>query len=184
MIIFIGGFMGSGRFRLANELGRRPGFHLYKFHEIPLRRLDSIHGIRSRRALPAPITDDERSAYFKGVVNDLPMLVKMHTNVILSEPFHRTKPREILFEAARKLGPILVVWVDAADDIRVDRMSGMHLDGRGLKPETALQMRQDMQKDFEPFNESVIRFTFKNTSESSGAFCDLIEKEMTSSEKA
>ena len=124
MIIFVGGFLGSGKSKLAQALAQHLAFHLvssksaYGFETIRAAHREH-HGKRS------PLDDGEMSMLYNDIANQFPLLLKMHGGIVVCESLHRKEPRDILFNAARKLGETRVIWVESTDEKADKHMRNM-----------------------------------------------------------
>lgn len=156
MIIFIGGFIGSGQRFLAQSLADRLGYHLYTKNIQKMETLRTIHRSRGMNLLP---TDDVRLRISQYIADELPLLAKMHKGLIIRVPFHRAKPRNFLYDAAKNIGDALMIWIDSPDEDAYTRK--VKINNRILRPETVAKIRQKMREEFEPFTNPVL--VFENT---------------------
>lgn len=120
MLILLGGFLGSGRKRLARQLAKTYGFHLYdteakKTHRSVFQEDGSVKDVVQR-----PRTNELRSLLYKTILDNLPVESKMYPDTIIEDSFHLKEPREFLIkEAAKYFAPIVFVWIDS-DETHVE----------------------------------------------------------------
>lgn len=115
MIIFIGGFPGSGNYHLGAALARSLGFCYYPVgwegrSGLEMRLLFLRSG--DAQEMP-PLSDDARERIAKQVAAELPLLSKMHAGIVVCSPLVRESSRSIMFDAARRIGPTLTVWIES-----------------------------------------------------------------------
>lgn len=129
MIIVLGGFVYNGRHALARHLAAVTGAYLYPVHDRKLvqpnisRRGVITAGVRQ------PNSDQEYDQLYGKVMEDLPMLSKMHEVVIVDDAFHREGPRERFLAAAKKLDRTIFVWIDSPDQTIADRVPFLQKSG-------------------------------------------------------
>lgn len=175
MIIFIGGFIGSGRVPLARNLAERLGYHFYE------KRIPGLAYLRTIGALKGPGSlvpaDSSQLLSFRRLAKELPQLVKMHEGIVITESFHTARSRDFLFDVARKITDTLIIWVDSPDDEALLR--DVRTAGGVVNPEDLSFARKKMKDVFEPFDFAPIMFN--NTGIAGIAadrFCELIIREM------
>lgn len=158
MLIVLGGFLGSGRFVLADLLAEQSGFHHYPL----LEKKKNLHFGKNHQLherIMEPSTDPARMQLYREVSKDFPLISKMYKNVVIDDAFHREKPRSFFLEEARAyFNPVVFVWVESPDEtVELRLQTGKHT---GLVPDTAiaLRKRKQMIKEFEPFPGSLVFF--------------------------
>jgi hypothetical protein len=168
MIIFLGGFPGSGRRKFARELCRRYGVHRHHLSQYMLRRYSfDVEGRCIERVI-VPASDSERLRVYKRATADFSMLSKLHKHVLIEDGFLRKEPREYLFREARTyFDAVAVVWIDA-DDTQALRIAD-DLRERGFAQPAArmLRRRARAQSLFEPFTDPVATFRTDESEEDS-----------------
>ncbi len=164
MLIVLGGFLGSGRSLLARMLATETGFHYHSFHEKKMRHLVRDERNMEKVRTIQPNTDELRMRICEEMLNDFPMLSKMHDNVIVEDVLHRKIPREFfLKEAKRYFDPVVFVWIETPDDTTEARLKAMEKKGIIPSVSVALQRRTFVMKEFQPFESLPLIFFHKKT---------------------
>jgi len=151
MLIALGGLWGSGRTMLARKLAQRLGFFYYDVEQKKISKYAFNKQGQVKEQVQQPNTDEMRLFVYKKILEDLPLLSKMYTGVVLDDSFHRAKPREYLFrEAGKHFDPIRFVWIDSDEEHIADRLEMMRLMGKIKSVRWALQNRARQEGEFEP----------------------------------
>ena len=124
-----------------------------------------------------PLSDEMLLRLYERPVQEFPMLLKMHSGVVLSGGLHRAKPRSLLFEAAKKLGPILTIWIEGDKDT-VEQTLRERERIYGVSADVSRRLRENMKKELEKFEEPTL--IFRNTGSNTSDFCNLIQKKIES----
>lgn len=176
MIIFIGGFVGSGREQLGLALSEKLGFaHLSVIDAYGYDALLAAH--KSMHTRRAPFDDSELALLYKDLAARMPKLITMRGGIVLCVGFHRKKPREILLATARALGPVRIIWIESSDDAADARMRAMSK----AKPipgfATLASLRAVMQFSVEPLEEPIVTYQNEERGQVSvERFLDFYEK--------
>lgn len=160
MIVLLGGFVGSSRRALAPLVARELGFHYYDLSDKKMRRHRFTRdGALHRDAIP-PRTDEARRALYEKATRDFPLLAKMYPDTLIDDIFHRKESREYLFkEAGKYFGKSCFVWIESSEEVVEERIQHMEAKGRVRSANVALQRREKMKKNFEPFVPPPLTFT-------------------------
>lgn len=152
MLVVLGGFIGNGRTALARKLARSFGLYFYDTGQHKLRgHYFDRRGQFVERTLIAH-TEDEDMRVCRHAAGDLPLLSKLHSNVVMEYPFHRERPREyFLREAARYFKLVVFIWIDADDVYAQKRLEKMRRQGKFFDVAAAQAERDKMKTEFEPF---------------------------------
>ncbi len=146
---------------MARKLAKKYGIHFYDIEaHIPHTRIFDKHG--EAHEVPREIRRDEtRMHLYRKVLNGLPLLSKMHSDVILDDGFHREGPRDFFFkEAARYFNPVVVVWISSDEEHTLARMRYMEERGMIRGVDRALARRERMKQHFEPFKVAPLAFHY------------------------
>lgn len=117
MVIFFGGYIGSGKTTLAKAIAEKIGIIDYEVDSVKKAVLaeDSrlLYYVRSN----IPFPDEARVKMFLRVVDDFEILCKTHKSIIVDETLHKRDLRVILYEGARRyFGEYIVVWIQANEE--------------------------------------------------------------------
>lgn len=159
MILLLGGFLGSGRSMLARNVARRLNFHYYNIDQKKLHMLKfNARGEVGRRTVQ-PSTDAERQRVYARVIEELPLLTKMHPNIIVDDSFHRAAPREFFFSNVKtRFKDMLFVWIDSDDQWVEERFASMLEQKMIQSIEGAQRRRARAQKRFQQFEHQPLTF--------------------------
>ncbi|MCE9541254.1 hypothetical protein K8R03_01690 [Candidatus Kaiserbacteria bacterium] len=123
MIVFFGGFLGSGRKSIARRYAARYGFHYYDIDNERLHRFVRDKKGRTKERPVAARGDKALMQLYEKVAARLPLLVKMHQGVVIDHAFHRDAPRKYLFAEARKLSnDVALVWIQSEEQYVLKRL--------------------------------------------------------------
>jgi len=126
---------------MADKLAQTFGLHLYDIGRKKLRsplldRDGNFQVLRSR-------TDKERLRIFGSVLREFPLLSKMYADVIVSDTFHRSVPREYFLSEARKyFNPVVFIWIESDESSVPHRLKRMQQSGRIKSASEALRIRE------------------------------------------
>ena len=162
MLLCIGGISGSGRKTLAREYAARSGYHLYdsnarKSHQY-VRSDDGTYD-----QLTSHPQDDVTWEHLYGVIlEDLSLLLKMHSGVVLEDSFHREGPREyFLKEAGERFGGVVFIWIERERTQANDAIVRQH----GERSARILRARERTEQDLVPPGASIPVFTYGGTTQ-------------------
>lgn len=155
MIIFVGGFMGSGRQTLAQALATKLGFRLLTVEDAyGYRAIVEAH--KTMRPRRSPLTDEETIVLYKDLAEQIPRLVTMHGGVVVCHDFHRKAPRDALFQSVSDRGA-RIIWIESLGqlaDVRMEKLAN----AKGAQFATFASMRAVMQHTFEPFDTPITKY--------------------------
>jgi gluconate kinase len=159
MLLMLGGYIGSGRKTLAQELSDKHGFHLFDADRLKLKRSGfnakgefEQRNIRNRE-------DHERLFLLRKIAAEFGMLSKLHENVVVSGIFHRAEPREFLLDEARKyFEPVIFVWIDTDETSAQARLERMATQKQIGSVEMGMRRRDKSKKKFQPLAKDALLF--------------------------
>jgi gluconate kinase len=123
MLLVLGGIAGSGRRRVTRTFAARHDFHLYSIRNKMVRRLEKGAGGLMRERLYEPKSDDERIRLYERIAKDFYMLSTMYEHVIMTDTFHRARPREyFLNEARQHFSDVVFAWISSDDEHMRERV--------------------------------------------------------------
>lgn len=155
MIIFVGGMIGAGKSTIARALAQRL--------EVPYYDVDEIKKVIFRKdpdyerniAEGIPFSDEIRLEVFRNVFEDLEKLVMRNPHVVVDETLHKREIRHFLYHEARRIaGGFIVIWVQAKDEVILERLGAQKREGHIL--DDPLPLHNAFKKEFEEYNRCVI----------------------------
>jgi len=160
MLVCIGGFPGSGRNRLAEDISKATNWHYQSLS--PLKRAFSIRGIHTavRPHKGTRYSDELMMLTYKHITGEFPILSRMYPDMILKDHFTREVPREYFFrEASSYFRNLLIVWVDATLEESEQRLHTVLAD-QPKKLQNRLRLIREMNASFQPFTRpvSIVRY--------------------------
>lgn len=161
MILVLGGLLGSGRRALARELSRYYGLYWYEIRQHQL-RLPAVNRDKLFTSqLVIPREDAERQRVLTRATDELPLLSKMHPNVVTELAFHREQPRSFfLSEAAKHFSPVVFVWVESDEESALERIRIMGEQGEVENLNRVLALRELEKEETQLPDEGTLRFRF------------------------
>ena len=118
-----------------------------------------------------PFADELRLEVFRRVFSDLETLIVEHPHIVVDEALHKREIRHLLYdEALRIAGDFIVVWVQAKEDVIVQRLSTKKRIGHIL--DDPLPLHHTLRKVFDEYNRCVINCPNNGTADS--AVADLV----------
>ena len=151
MIVFLGGFFGSGRASLAQKLAMRHGLHCLDLYGRKERRRVFSGGKLAER-VREPETEEEHMHLYERLAREFPLLSKMYPDIIIHDSFHLARPRDYLIHAVRThFGEPKFVWIEASDERAQERFARLKTMSVIRDIERAVRLRRRQQRDFEPF---------------------------------
>lgn len=159
MIIFFGGFIGSGRKSIARRFAARYGLHHYDIDDERFHRFVFDKAGRAKERPVAARGDASLNELYRRAAEKFPMLAKMHEGVVIDHAFHRKLPREYLFEEARKhFGEVAFVWIQSEEGYVRRRLELLERMGMIRSVADALRGRAITKKYFQLFRPAPVVF--------------------------
>ncbi|HEY4488211.1 MAG TPA: AAA family ATPase [Candidatus Paceibacterota bacterium] len=151
MIVFLGGFFGSGRESLADKLADTLGFFCLDVYSRK-DRWRALQGGVLREYVREPKHDADTLCIYERVVEEFPLLSRMYPDVVIHDSFHRRSPRTYLLDAAREhFGDPVFVWIEASDERAYERFLRRRAMGVISDVERAVALRRRQREEFEQF---------------------------------
>ena len=155
MIIFVGGIIGAGKSTVARGLAAHFGFPYYDVDEVKKEVFRQDPDFERNIAEGIPFSDDIRRELFKRVVDDLEGLIDEHPHIIVDETLHKREIRHYLYEEAERIaGGFIVIWVQAREEVILERLGEKERTGHLLTD--PLPLHQAFKRDFEEYDRSLI----------------------------
>jgi predicted kinase len=161
MLVVFGGFLGSGRKRLAREFSERTGFYYY---DVDTKLMTEFHWNdgKVREHKRRVVSDQMRVQLFRQVLADFQKLSKMYPDMVIDSPFHRKKSREFFLEEAKEyFDRVEFTWIDADEKDVSERLERMVSKGVIASTEEGVHRREREVRGFEPFTDEPRRFTYR-----------------------
>jgi hypothetical protein len=159
MLLVLGGSIGSGRNMLAQQFSQRSGFHQYDLQGKRMQRRVFDDEGRVHEYPQRSSTDEMRVALYRTALRDLPMLSKMHRDVVVHDGFHRKIPREYFLQAAASyFDPVVFVWIESDEDVAQRRIGFLYREHVIESVAAGKRMREKMQKEYEPSAQAPLTF--------------------------
>jgi predicted kinase len=157
MVIFFGGYIGSGKTSLARVIAKRLGILYYEVDEVKKAVVEEDPRLQYNVRNNVPFPDEARARMFSRVVADFGSLCKTHKCVIVDETLHKRALRRILYQGARQyFGGYVVVWIQADEETIKERlMNSQRVDHVLGDP---YGMHLSMKKVFDDLDEADIVF--------------------------
>ncbi len=155
MIIFVGGVIGAGKSTVARGLADHFGFPYYAVDEVKKEVFRQDPDYDRNIAEGIPFSDAIRRQLFRRVVADVEELVSEHPHIIVDETLHKREIRHYLYEEAERVaGGFIVIWVQAREEIILERLGDKERSGHFLTD--PLPLHKAFKRDFEEYDRSVI----------------------------
>lgn len=155
MIIFVGGQIGAGKSTIAKGLAEHFSFPYYDVDEVKKLVYRQDPDFESNIAEGIPFSDDLRLEVFRQVFKDIERLVKSNPHIIVDEALHKREIRHVLYAEARRMaGDFIVIWVQAREDIILQRLGQMKRAGHIL--DDPLPLHHALRREFEDYNRCII----------------------------
>lgn len=157
MVIFFGGYIGSGKTSLAKVIAERLDIFYYEVDEVKKEVVDEDPRLQYNVRNNIPFPDEARAKMFTRVVDDFARLCKTHKCIIVDETLHKRALRRILYDGAQQhFGGYIVVWIQANETTIKERlMSSQRVDHVLGDP---YGMHLSMKKVFDDLDEADIVF--------------------------
>jgi dephospho-CoA kinase len=157
MVIFFGGYIGSGKTSLAKVIAHRLGILYYEVDEIKKAVVEDDPHLQYNVRNNIPFPDEARAKMFSRVVDDFERLCTTHKCIIVDETLHKRPLRQILFDGAKRFfGGYIVVWIQASEETIKERlMNSQRVDHVLGDP---YGMHLSMKKVFDDLDEADIIF--------------------------
>ncbi|OPX94316.1 MAG: dephospho-CoA kinase [Syntrophorhabdus sp. PtaU1.Bin002] len=160
VVIFFGGYIGSGKTSLAKAISERLGILYYEVDLIKKVVIEEDPSLEYNVKQNIPFPDEARIRMFNKVVEDFADLSKTHTCLIADETLHKKATRRVLFDGATKyFGGYMVVWVQADEKTIKERLGTKERTDHVLGDPYGMYL--SMKKIFEPLDKADI--VFENT---------------------
>ena len=159
MLIILGGFLGTGRKSLARAFSERYGYHYYDMDQKRFRVYARMRDGTVRERLQRPHTDNARMHLCRRVLEDFPLLSKIYPDTVMSNAFHREKPRGyFLTQASQYSNPVIFMWIESSESLVSKRLADMKERGMIASIWGAKRRREKMRAEFEPFEQKPFIF--------------------------
>ena len=155
MIIFVGGLIGAGKSTVARGLADH--------YSIPYYDVDRVKRVVFRQdpdyerniAEGIPFSDELRREVFRQVFADLETMIDEHPHMVVDETLHKREIRHFLYEEARRIaGDFIVIWVQAREDVIIERLEGRKRSGHML--DDPLPLHKAFAREFEDYDRCII----------------------------
>jgi len=157
VVIFFGGYIGSGKTSLAKAISERLGILYYEVDLIKKVVVEEDPSLEYNVKQNIPFPDEARIRMFNRVVDDFARLSKTHACLIADETLHKKNTRQILFDGATKyFGGYAVVWVQTDEETIKERLGAKERTDHVLGDPYGMYL--SMKKVFEPFDKADIVF--------------------------
>ena len=155
MIIFVGGMIGAGKSTIAQKLAEHFSIPYYDVDEIKkvVYRQDPDYERNLSEGIP--FSDEIRLEVFRRVFQDLETLMQDHTHIVVDETLHKREIRHFLYHEARRIaGGFIVIWVQAREDVILQRLGAKKRSGHIL--DDPLPLHNAFVKAFEEYQRCII----------------------------
>jgi len=179
MVIFFGGYIGSGKTSLAKVIARRLDILYYEVDEIKKAVVEEDLRLQYNVRNNVPFPDEARVKMFSRVVDDFKRLCMTHKSIIVDETLHKRSLRQILYDGAtRFFGGYIVVWIQASEEtIRERLLSDARVDHVLGDP---YGMHLSMKKVFDALDEADIIFENNGSlDEAAHLLCNLLQQRLS-----
>ena len=176
MIIFVGGLIGVGKSTIARGLAEHFAFPYYDVDEIKKDVYRQDPDFERNIAEGVPFSDELRLEVFRRVFADLEVLVERNPHIVVDEALHKREIRHVLYDEARRIaGDFIVIWVQAREEIVLQRLGDKKREGHIL--DDPLPLHDAFRREFEDYNRCVIDCPNNGSAEEAVAdLVHLIEK--------
>ena len=155
MIIFVGGLIGAGKSTIAKGLADHFSFPYYDVDEVKKVVYRQEPNFERNIAEGIPFSDDLRIEVFKRVFKDIEVLIESSPHIVVDEALHKREIRHVLYAEARRMaGDFIIVWVQAREEIILERLGRKKRAGHVL--DDPLPLHHAFRKAFEDYNRCVI----------------------------
>jgi dephospho-CoA kinase len=157
MVIFFGGYIGSGKTIIAKAIAEKIGILYYEVDAVKKEVVAEDSRLQHYIRTNIPFPDEARIKMFLRVVDDFGRLCKTHKCIIVDETLHKKSLRGILYEGARRyFGGYIVVWIQASEATIKERLMNSQRVDHVLGD--AYGMYLSMKKSFDDLDEADIVF--------------------------
>lgn len=155
MIIFVGGLIGAGKSTIAKGLADHFSVPYYDVDEVKKVVYRQDPEYERNIAEGIPFNDELRREVFRRVFADLETLIEEHPHIVIDETLHKREIRHFLYEEARRIaGGFIIIWVQAREDIILQRLGDKKRSGHLL--DDPLPLHNAFRKAFEDYNRCII----------------------------
>ena len=155
MIIFVGGVIGAGKSTVAKCLADHFAIPCYDVDAVKMKvfRRDPDYERNIEEGIP--FNDELRREVFRQVFKDLEDLVGEHPHIVVDETLHKREIRHFLYEEAQRIaGGFIVIWVQAREEIILERLGAKKRSGHFLHD--PLPLHKAFKRQFEEYDRSII----------------------------
>lgn len=155
MIIFVGGVIGAGKSTVARGLASQYGFPYYDVDEVKKEVFRKDPDYDRNIAEGIPFSDEIRREVFQRVFSDLETLVLKSPHIVVDETLHKREIRHSLYkEAERIAGGFIVIWVQAREEVILERLGAQKRDNHFL--DDPLPLHNAFKREFEEYDRCII----------------------------
>ena len=155
MIIFVGGLIGAGKSTVAKGLAKHFDIPYYDVDEVKKTVYRKDPNFEKNIAEGIPFNDELRREVFAQVFSDLETMLDEHPHIVVDEVLHKREIRHALYDEARRLaGGFIVIWVQAREELILQRLGAKKRAGHML--DDPLPLHNAMAKQFDEYNRCVI----------------------------
>lgn len=171
MIIFVGGVIGAGKSTVAKGLADHFEFPYYDVDDVKKEVFRQDPDYRKNIAEGIPFSDALRRELFRRVFDDLEELVTKYPHIVVDETLHKREIRHFLYQEAERIaGGFIVIWVQAREDVILQRLGANKRVGHFLSD--PLPLHEAFKRDFEEYDRCVI--DCHNNGEASDTVAELV----------
>ena len=155
MIIFVGGIIGAGKSTVARGLAGHFGFPYYDVDDVKKEVFRKDPDYERNIAEGIPFGDELRREVFRRVFSDLEKLVVESPHVVVDETLHKREIRHFLYEEAERIaGGFIVIWVQAREEVILERLGAKKRDNHFL--DDPLPLHNAFIREFEEYDRCII----------------------------
>jgi predicted kinase len=155
MVIFVAGLVGVGKSAIARFLAEKFAIPYYSVDEVKKVIYPQDPDFEKNIRNGVPFKEETRLKVFRQVAADFSRLAKDHKHLVVDETLHLSRPRQVLFEAAKTcFGGYVVIWVRADEAVIEQRLRKKDRKDHILTD--PLKMYRSFAKEFQNFDESYI----------------------------
>lgn len=155
MIIFVGGLIGAGKSTIARGLADHFSIPYYDVDEVKKVVYRDDPDFEKNIAESIPFSSETRREVFRRVFEDLEKLIDEHPHIVVDETLHKREIRHFLYEEARRIsGNFIVIWVQAREDVILQRLGDKKRSGHLLND--PLPMHNAFAREFEDYDRCII----------------------------
>jgi len=123
MVIFVAGLVGVGKSAIARFLAEKFAIPYYSVDEVKKVIYPKDPDFEKNIRNGIPFKEETRLKVFRQVTADFSRLAKDHKHLVVDETLHLSRPRQVLFEAAKTcFGGYVIIWVRADEAVIEQRL--------------------------------------------------------------